>query len=361
MGRDPVRVDGDAQGAWMKAIQSTVWAMVQLVGAKPRGPVDMDAFVWGTCPVENYRPSYVTFVRKASYLSYLEPLRGAVVLITPELADQAGEAGERNALLVVDDVADALISVQAYIYGNPPAAPTQAIADTAVIAASAALAAGVVIGPYATIGENATIGASTRIGPSVVVGDGVQIGARSTLHAGVVAYDGTMIGDGVLIHAGTVLGADGFRFEHGPDRASIRKMIHVGGVTLGDGVEIGANCSVDRATFEGEATVLADEVKLDSQVHVGHNAVIGARSMLAAQTCISGSVNIGEGVWIGAGATISNGVRIGDRATVLVNAVVVRDLEDDALVSGFYAMAHRSWKKAIVFLSSGRFGSTDES
>jgi hypothetical protein len=126
MGRDAVQVDGDAQGAWMKAIQSTVWAIVQLVGAKPRGPVDMDAVVWGTCPVEQYRPSYVTFVRKASYLPYLEPLRDAVVLITPELADQAGVAGERNTLLVVDDVADALISVQAYIYGNPPPATAMA-------------------------------------------------------------------------------------------------------------------------------------------------------------------------------------------------------------------------------------------
>ena len=133
----------------------------------------------------------------------------------------------------------------------------------------------------------------------------------------------------------------------------VRKMLHVGGVVIGDRVEIGANSAIDRATFEGGATIISDDVKIDNLVHIGHNAKIGARTLLAAQTCISGSVKIGEDVWIGAGVTVSDSVSIGNRAKILLNAVVAYDVEDDEIMSGFYAMPHQQWKQAYKKLKEG--------
>jgi UDP-3-O-[3-hydroxymyristoyl] glucosamine N-acyltransferase len=129
----------------------------------------------------------------------------------------------------------------------------------------------------------------------------------------------------------------------------VRKLLHVGRVVIGDRVEIGANSTIERATFQGDATILCDDVKLDPLVHIGHNVTIGARSCIA-QSGIGGSTNIGEDAWIGTGVTISNGLSIGNRVKVLLNAVVAYDVKDDEIVSGFYAMPHKQWKRVWMRL-----------
>jgi UDP-3-O-[3-hydroxymyristoyl] glucosamine N-acyltransferase len=130
-------------------------------------------------------------------------------------------------------------------------------------------------------------------------------------------------------------------------------MLHVGRVIIGDRVEIGANSAIDRATFEGDATIISDDVKIDNLVHIAHNAKIGARTLVVAQTCVGGSSKIGEDVWIGIGAAISDNVSVGNRAKVLLNAVVAYDVPEGEMVSGFYAMPHGQWKRAWKNLRKG--------
>jgi UDP-3-O-[3-hydroxymyristoyl] glucosamine N-acyltransferase len=96
--------------------------------------------------------------------------------------------------------------------------------------------------------------------------------------------------------------------------------------------------------------VISDDAKIDNLVHIAHNAKIGARAIIIAQTCIGGSAIVGDDAWIGIGAAISNGVKIGARARVLLNAVVPHDVADDEIVSGFYAMSHRQWKRVYARL-----------
>ena len=124
----------------------------------------------------------------------------------------------------------------------------------------------------------------------------------------------------------------------------MRKMLDVGKVTIGNGVEIGANSTIERATFSDDATSLCDDVKLDPLCHIGHNVKIGKRSIIC-QSGIAGSTIVGEDVWIGTGVTISNNLLIGNRAKILINAVVARDVPDGEMVSGFYAMPHKQWKR----------------
>lgn len=165
---------------------------------------------------------------------------------------------------------------------------------------------------------------TARVDPSAVLGAGVVVGADCVVGAGtvlfpnVVLYPRTRVGARCRVHAGTVLGADGFRFH--PSARGLLKVPHAGGVRVGDDVEIGANCTVDRG-FLGD-TVLGDGCKLDDQVHVGHNVELGKYVVIAAQTGISGSCRVGDGALLGGQvgvadhASIGAGARIGAQSGV---------------------------------------------
>lgn len=154
--------------------------------------------------------------------------------------------------------------------------------------------------------------------PTVVLDPGVVVGAfcvvaeDTHLFPNVVLYPRTRIGRGCRIHAGSVIGADGFRY-HATASGPLR-VPQVGGVVLGDAVDIGANCTIDRG-FIGD-TVLGEGCKLDNLVHVGHNCTLGRYVVVAAQTGISGSVRIGDGVLIGGQVGVADHTTIGDGARI---------------------------------------------
>lgn len=165
---------------------------------------------------------------------------------------------------------------------------------------------------------DATVHPTAELGPGVVVSAGVRIGARCTVGAdtvlfpNVVLYPDTVVGQRCRIHAGVVLGGDGFGYH--PTATGLRKVPQVGRVRLGDDVEIGANCTVDRAFLH--ETVLESGVKLDDLVHIGHNVRVGQFTVIAAQTGISGSVDVGAGVQLGGQVGIADHARLGDGVMV---------------------------------------------
>jgi UDP-3-O-[3-hydroxymyristoyl] glucosamine N-acyltransferase len=308
------------------------------------GNFDKALKLCGTCAVENYAEDKVTFIRKTKYGELLAKLQNAVVLIPESLSDLC-EKHPQNTYIVVKDILTSIMDVQDFFYGGEVIMKDEDIAATANIDKSAKIGRHVCIGEYVCIRKNVVIGDNTKIMHNVSILDNVTIGSGTLIYPGVCIYRGCQIGNDCIIDAGVVMGADGFRYEQFVEQKIVRKMLHAGGVMIGDRVEIGANCTVDCATFEGDATILFNDVKLDDQVHIGHNTKIGARTCIAAQACISGSVKIGEDVWIGAGVTIANSLSIGNRAKVLLNAVVAYDVKDEEIVSGFYAMPHKQWKQ----------------
>ena len=158
----------------------------------------------------------------------------------------------------------------------------------------------------------ATVHPTVVLDPGVVVGAFCVVAEDTHLFPNVVLYPRTRIGRGCRIHAGSVLGADGFRY-HATAKGPLR-VPQVGGVVLGDAVDIGANCTIDRG-FIGD-TVLGDGCKLDNLVHVGHNCTLGRYVVVAAQTGISGSVRIGDGVLIGGQVGVADHTTIGDGARI---------------------------------------------
>ena len=163
------------------------------------------------------------------------------------------------------------------------------------------------------IGENARHRRSgCQVGAGCVLGDDVLLGDGSILHANVTIYDHVRIGARVLIHSGAVIGADGFGFALADGH--YEKFPQVGIVEIGDDVEIGANCCIDRAALG--VTHIGDGAKFDNLVHVAHNCVLGRHVVVAAQTGFSGSVTVGDYAVIGGQAGIGEKAKIESKAIV---------------------------------------------
>jgi UDP-3-O-[3-hydroxymyristoyl] glucosamine N-acyltransferase len=195
---------------------------------------------------------------------------------------------------------------------HPPAKVRPGLHPSAVIATGATIGEGVSVGPCSVIGEGARVGGGTSIGPGCAIGSNVQVGSSCTLYANVTIYDGVRIGDRAVIHSGAVIGADGFGFVLSGEH--YEKFPQIGRVEIGNDVEIGANCCVDRAALG--VTSIGDGTKLDNMVHVAHNCRIGRHVVVAAQTGFSGGVVVEDYAVIGGQVGIGDKARIESRAVL---------------------------------------------
>lgn len=183
---------------------------------------------------------------------------------------------------------------------------------TAIVSDTAKLGPDCFIEAYVTIGEDAVVGSGCVIGTGCVIGDRVSIGDHTTLHARVTIYDDVRIGSRVILHSGCVIGADGFGFTLEGDH--YEKFPQVGTVEIGDDVEMGASCCVDRAALG--ITRIGEGSKFDNLVHVAHNCEIGRHVIVAAQAGFSGSVVVGDYAMIGGQVGIGEKAKIESRAIV---------------------------------------------
>ncbi len=212
-----------------------------------------------------------------------------------------------------------------------------------------------VIDPSATIGENAqihhgvTIEADVRIGcnavvyPGVYVAERCQIGDDCVLYPNVVIYDGVLMGNRVTIHAGSVIGEDGLGYA--PVGENWHKIPQIGIVEIGDDVEIGANCTIDRATLG--RTVIESGTKFSNLIAIGHGAKIGENCMFVAQVGLAGSVTVGKRVRMAGKAGIAGHLTIGDDAEVAAMAGVMRDVPPKTRVAGIPALPIKDAMRSV--------------
>jgi UDP-3-O-[3-hydroxymyristoyl] glucosamine N-acyltransferase len=198
------------------------------------------------------------------------------------------------------------------------------------------------IHPSAVIAPSVKLGRNVSLGAGCVVGENVVIGDDSCLYPRVVLYPGCTIGARVVIHAGAVIGADGFGLA--PENGRWVKIPQIGGVRIGDDVEIGANTTIDRGALDD--TVIEEGVKLDNQVQVGHNVRIGAHSAVAGCVGIAGSARIGRHVTIGGAAMIHGHIEIADHVHVSAGTLISRSLTKPGTYTGIYPFdEHDAWKR----------------
>jgi UDP-3-O-[3-hydroxymyristoyl] glucosamine N-acyltransferase len=201
--------------------------------------------------------------------------------------------------------------------------------------------------PSAVVSSKASLGKRVSIGAGCVVGDDVTIGDDSCLYPRVVIYPNCSLGKRVILHSGVVIGADGFGIA--PEEGRWVKIPQIGGVRIGDDVEIGANTTIDRGALDD--TVIEEGVKLDNQIQVGHNVRIGAHSAIAGCVGIAGRADIGRHCTIGGAAMIHGHIAIADGVQISPGTLISRSIHKPGTYTGFYPFDdHEAWKRSAASL-----------
>jgi UDP-3-O-[3-hydroxymyristoyl] glucosamine N-acyltransferase len=201
--------------------------------------------------------------------------------------------------------------------------------------------------PSAVVSSTAKLGKNVSIGAGCVVGEGVAIGDDSCLYPRVVVYPNCSLGNRVIVHSGAVIGADGFGIA--PEGGRWVKIPQIGGVRIGDDVEIGANTTIDRGALDD--TVIEEGVKLDNQIQIGHNVRIGAHTAIAGCAGVAGSTDIGRHCTIGGAAMIQGHIRIVDHVHVSGGTLISRSILKPGTYTGIYPFdEHEAWKRNAVLL-----------
>lgn len=268
----------------------------------------------------------ITFLANAKYEKFLATTRASCVLVKH---DQAGTVAGQN-VIRVDDPYAAFMIVQRVFAPPVPEIP-RGIHPTAVVAPSAVIHPEACIGPLCVVGERAHIGAGAMLYPHAVVGEDTSIGVSSRLHAHVVVYHACRIGANVTVQSGTVIGADGFGYTENAE-GHYDKIPQTGIVVIEDDVEIGANCTIDRAAI-GETRIGA-RCKIDNLVMIAHGVSIGEDSLIVAQSGVSGSTKIGKHVVLAGQTGIVGHIELADRVIISAQSGVSKSITKPGLYIG---------------------------
>jgi UDP-3-O-[3-hydroxymyristoyl] glucosamine N-acyltransferase len=267
--------------------------------------------------LEHAGAGQIAFLNSRKFVERLTQTHAAAVIVAPE-----NEGLTRLPRIVADNPYAYFARVSQLF--NPVVVQAPGVHSSAVVSSSAKLGKGV------------------SVGAGCVIGDEVIIGEESCLYPRVVIYPKCTLGRRVVVHAGVVIGADGFGIAREEGRWV--KIPQIGGVRIGDDVEIGANTTVDRGTLDD--TVIEEGVKLDNQVQVGHNVRIGAHSAVAGCVGIAGSARIGRHCTIGGAAMIHGHITIVDHVHVSAGTLISRSLLKPGTYTGFYPFdEHSAWKR----------------
>ncbi|MFQ1061599.1 UDP-3-O-(3-hydroxymyristoyl)glucosamine N-acyltransferase [Bordetella trematum] len=291
-------------------------------------------------------PHEIAFLANPRYQSQVATTAAAAVIVTPEVAQALREQGFAAALVLCKHPYLLFARLAQWFDAERRGVPAAGVHPSAVVAADAVIESGTCIGPQCVIEAGAHIGRGAVLGPGCVIGAGSHVGPDSRLHARVTLYEGVRVGARAILHSGVVLGADGFGFAPDPalGKGAWGKIPQLGGVTLGDDVEVGANTTIDRGALED--TLVGDGVKLDNLIMIAHNVRIGAHTAIAACVGVAGSTVIGERCIIGGAAMLSGHLTICDDVTISGGTPVTSSIHKPGRYTGVYPYAeHGEWQR----------------
>lgn len=320
----------------MKSLAFTLGELAERLGATLLGAADKR--IYGLATLQDAGPEQLTFLANPQYRKYLDQTRAGAVLLRAD--DAEGYGGD--ALVVPDPyLAYARLS---HLFDCKPVAgagihPSAVVAEDAVIDPSAS------IGPCAVIESGAKIGAHVTIGAHCVIGARSSVGEGGWLAPRVTLYHDVAIGKRVVIQSGAVIGGEGFGFAN--QKGIWQKIAQIGGVTIGDDVEIGANTTVDRGALAD--TLIGNGVKLDNQIMIAHNVQIGDHTAMAGCVGISGSTKIGRHCMIAGGVGMVGHIEVCDNVFVTGMTMVTRSITEPGSYSSGTAMQPAAeWRKSAA-------------
>ena len=317
----------------------TVGEIAELVSAEVTG--DRGVKIKGVAGIREARPGDITFLADQRYLRALEETKASAVVVSRDISSlPVRQTGAATNLLMVDNPYLAFAKILE-LFKKESWLPA-GVSPKARVGKGVSLGAQVSIFPFVYIGDNAVIGDRVILYPGVFIGDRSMLGEDSIIYPNVTIREDVIIGKRVIIHSGSVIGSDGFGFV--THKGKHHKIPQIGGVIIGDDVEIGANVAIDRATMGN--TIIKRGTKMDNLVHIAHNVVVGEDVLLLGQVGISGSTEIGNNVVLGGQVGVVGHVKIGDRVKVGAKSGVSKDIKPDEIVSGIPAITHGNWLKA---------------
>ncbi|MFC1480970.1 UDP-3-O-(3-hydroxymyristoyl)glucosamine N-acyltransferase [Candidatus Neomarinimicrobiota bacterium] len=314
----------------------TLAEIAQLVDGKLDG--DGSIQISHACEIESGTPGGITFLADHRYVKFLPDSQVSAVVVD-EKTDTCGKAAIRIAQPYL-----AFTRIVERLYPDQDMDP--GIDQSASIDPSAKIGKGVSIGPNAVIEQEVQIGAGSIIGAGVKIGRATKLSVGVRLYPNVVLYHEVEIGANTVVNSGTVIGSDGFGFVSLEDKH--HKIPHIGRVVIGENVEIGSNCSIDRGSLRD--TVIGDGTKLDNMIQIAHSVSIGRGCLLAGMVGIAGSTEIGDFVVLAAQVGVVGHISIGDRAIVAGKAAVRQSLEGGKVYAGDPARERTAWLRQMTLL-----------
>ncbi len=314
----------------------TVGQIAQLVGGDVLG--DAETRITGVNGIREAQPGELTFIRAARYQQYLATTKASAVLVsdTPD---------EAVAIPIIRVSAPDLAFAQVLQHcSEEQTQHPEGIHETAVVGKNVQLGEGVALDAHVRIADDCVIGDGVVLYAGVYVGRGCVIGDNTVVYPNVVLREETEVGARCVLHAGASIGSDGFGFA--PLGGRWMKIPQVGRVVIGDDVEVGANTTIDRATFG--ITRVGQGTKIDNQVQIGHNVELGEHCAIAGMVGIAGSAIVGDHVRVGASAGIGGHIDIGAHATIGARAGVNKSVKPEKIVSGFPAVDHTVQRRIMV-------------
>jgi len=272
--------------------------------------------------IQNASSGCISFLANPKYKKFLSSSSASAIIVSPEFSKDLKTSG-----IIVDDpyVAYAIISSLFNLHKNP-------YADKAI--------------SY-FVHETAQVDDSVLIGPNVYIGPKCIIEGNSIIHANSSLVMNVEIGKNSIIHFNSILGSDGFGYAS--DKGGYIKIEQLGKLIIGDNVEIGAGCTIDRGAIEN--TEIHNGVKLDNQVHIAHNVILGENSAIAASCAIAGSTTIGKNLQMGGLSGILGHLNISDNVLIGAHTLITKSIDKPGDYVGIMpAQEHKDWAKSSVFI-----------
>ncbi|MCM1152776.1 MAG: UDP-3-O-(3-hydroxymyristoyl)glucosamine N-acyltransferase [Muribaculum sp.] len=313
--------------------------LAQFVSGTVEGDGDIE--ITGFAKIEEAKPGDITFIANPKYSHFISSTKASAVLVSNDFDPQC----EYEPVLIrVKDPYSALAELLTAF--TPKQQTPTGVETPAVVAEDVVLPEDAYIGAFSYVGNGVSIGKNVKIYPQCYIGHNCVIGDNTIIRAGVRIYEGCEIGSGCIIHSGAVIGADGFGFA--PKDGGYEKIPQIGNVRIEDDVEIGANCTIDRATFG--STVIGKGTKLDNLIQVAHNVEIGKCNVFAAQTGVAGSTKIGDCNMVGGQVGFAGHIRIGNHNEIGAQSGIPNHVGDGNRIIGYPAIDARQFAKNQVYI-----------
>ncbi len=292
----------------------------------------------GVRGVHDAKEGDITFLMQNKYLDVLKKSKASAVFVVKPV-----EVSIPQIVVAKPELAFARLVKELH----PEPRPQPGVHSSVVIGKKVVLGENVTLSAGVCIGDDVSIGNDVVLYPNVVIGNDCKVDDHCTLHPNVTLYRNTEMGRHVIVHAGTVIGADGFGYTL-DEKGCHYKINQFGRVVIEDFVEIGANSCIDRAAMD--TTLIKEGTKIDNLVQVAHNCTVGNHSILVAQVGLAGSCRLGHHVVLAGQVGLADHVTLGNQVTVTAKSGTFRDLENNAVVSGWPAVPTGTWKRYVATL-----------